>query len=198
MTIVFDPLTAYPAAELVHLTVALPLEIVGQIDDALAALPSVETRERFVGTRDSIRPSRHRPRCGGGSRLSLIDTSPEFAVRWSEHETDMRQPGAAAKRQPGERTMNLNAITDGQRRRNETTDDIIQQVRDAVRDELADAPESFRREGLEAIEETVLAHTHLVVAALGFEELQSEGSLLSHIANARVETNSLIRERRPG
>ncbi len=35
-------------------------------------------------------------------------------------------------------------------RRKEFTDDIIEQVREAVREELADAPESFRREDLEA------------------------------------------------
>jgi hypothetical protein len=55
----------------------------------------------------------------------------------------------------------------------------------------------FNPEDLESIEETVLAHTRLVVDALGYEEMQSEGALLSHIANARVETNRLIRDRRP-
>jgi hypothetical protein len=84
-----------------------------------------------------------------------------------------------------------------QRRRKEMTDDIIERVREAVREELADAPEAFRREELESIEENVLAHTHLVMDALSFDEMQSEGALLSHIANARLETNRLIRERRP-
>jgi hypothetical protein len=48
MTIEFDPLTAYPADELVHLTVALPKEVVNSIDDALEGLPSVGNRERFI------------------------------------------------------------------------------------------------------------------------------------------------------
>jgi hypothetical protein len=48
MRIEFDPLTAYPADELVHLTVALPKEFVAQIDDALEGLPSVKNRERFI------------------------------------------------------------------------------------------------------------------------------------------------------
>jgi hypothetical protein len=93
--------------------------------------------------------------------------------------------------------MNFNSPTDRQRLRKEMTDDITQQVRDAVLEELADTPESLRREELENIEDTVLAHTRLVVDALGYEEMQSEGALLSHIANARVETNRLIRDRRP-
>lgn len=48
MKIEFDLLTAYPADELVHLTVALPKQYVAQIDDALEALPSVGNRERFI------------------------------------------------------------------------------------------------------------------------------------------------------
>lgn len=49
MTIEFDPLTAYPADELVHLTVALPKEVIAAIDEALEALRCVGNRERFVG-----------------------------------------------------------------------------------------------------------------------------------------------------
>lgn len=64
--------------------------------------------------------------------------------------------------------MNFNTTTDRQRLRKEMTDDITQQVRDAVLEELADAPESLRREELENIEETVLAHTRLVVDALSY------------------------------
>lgn len=84
-----------------------------------------------------------------------------------------------------------------QSRRKEITDDIIEQVRDAVREELADAPASFTREQLEEIEESVLAHSRLIMDALSFDEMQSGGALLSHIANARYETNRLMRERRP-
>jgi hypothetical protein len=93
--------------------------------------------------------------------------------------------------------MNINNPVEHQRRRKEITDDIVQRVREAVREELADAPESFRREELENIEENVLAHTQQVVDALSIEEMGSEGALLSHVANARWETTRLIRERRP-
>ena len=48
MEIYSDPFTAYPVDELVHITVALPEDIVAQIDDALEGLPDVETRERFI------------------------------------------------------------------------------------------------------------------------------------------------------
>ena len=82
-------------------------------------------------------------------------------------------------------------------RRKEFTDDIIEHVRGAVREELADAAETLRPEDVEFIEDSVMAHTRLVVDALSFGEMQSEGARLSHIANARYETNRLIRERRP-
>jgi hypothetical protein len=49
MTIEFDPFTAYPADELVHLTVALPQEVVEQIDDVVEEMPFVRDRERFIG-----------------------------------------------------------------------------------------------------------------------------------------------------
>ena len=51
--------------------------------------------------------------------------------------------------------MKFHAPPDRQHRRQEMTDDIIQQVREAVRDELADAPECFRREQLEEIENEI-------------------------------------------
>jgi S-adenosylmethionine:diacylglycerol 3-amino-3-carboxypropyl transferase len=91
--------------------------------------------------------------------------------------------------------MNFKTTIERQCLRQELTDDIIEQVREAVREEMADAPESFSPETLEGIEDSVLAQTQLVVDALSFEEMQSEGGLLSHLANARVETNRLIRDR---
>ncbi len=93
--------------------------------------------------------------------------------------------------------MNFIPPADRQRLRKELTEEIIEQVRAAIWKELADAPGSFSREELEGVGEAVLAHTRLVVNALGFEEMQSEGARLNHIANARWETNRLIRERRP-
>jgi len=84
-----------------------------------------------------------------------------------------------------------------QRQREQLTEEILQQVQDAIREELDDAPESVSRQDREAIEETVLAHTRHIVEALSFDEMQSEGALLSHIANARFDTYRLVRERRP-
>jgi hypothetical protein len=49
MTIQFDPFTAYPADELVPVTVALPQQVLVQVDDAVEDFPSVKTRERFIG-----------------------------------------------------------------------------------------------------------------------------------------------------
>jgi hypothetical protein len=92
--------------------------------------------------------------------------------------------------------MNPNPSVDRQRRRELLTAEIIEQVRAAVLEELADAPASWSRAQFEEIEQSVLAHTRLVVDALGFEEMKSEGAKLSHIANARWETQRLIRERR--
>jgi hypothetical protein len=93
--------------------------------------------------------------------------------------------------------MTQSPHSDRQRRRKEMTDDIIQRVRDAVQEKLADAPDPFRSDDLDAIEDTVLAHTRQVVDALSIEEMGSEGALLSHIANARWETQRLMRERPP-
>ena len=93
--------------------------------------------------------------------------------------------------------MNLNTSNDRQRRRDQMTTDIVGRVLEAVKEELGDAPVSLSREEREAIESSVLAHTRLVVDALGTQEMQSERALLSHVSNARQETNRLIRERRP-
>jgi hypothetical protein len=76
------------------------------------------------------------------------------------------------------------------------TDDIIQRVLEAVREELTDATAGFSRKQLEEIESEIMAHTQQVVDALGFDEMQSAGAMLSHIANARCDTGRLIRERR--
>lgn len=93
--------------------------------------------------------------------------------------------------------MNFTPPADRQRIRKELTEDIIEQVRDAIWDELADAPVCLSREDLDAIEEAVMSHTRLVVESLGFEEMKSECARLSHVANARSEAERLIRERRP-
>lgn len=97
---------------------------------------------------------------------------------------------------PRENTMKFHAPPDRQRRRQEMTDDIIERVREAVQEELTDATAGFSREQLEEIEKEIMSHTQQVVDALGFDEMQSEGALLSHIANARWDTGRLLWERR--
>jgi hypothetical protein len=92
--------------------------------------------------------------------------------------------------------MKFHTPPDRQRRRQEVTNDIIERVREAVQEELAEAPGSFSREQLEAIENEIMSHTQQVVDALGFAEMQSEGALFSHIADARCDTGRLLRERR--
>ena len=57
-------------------------------------------------------------------------------------------------------TMSFNIPPDRQRRRKEMTDGIIQQVREAIQEELADAPESFGPEELKSIEETIWTCPH--------------------------------------
>ena len=93
--------------------------------------------------------------------------------------------------------MNFNTTTDRQRRRKEMTDDITQRVRDAVREECAGAPQTFIVGELEETQRTILDHTRRLVDALSAEEMRSEGALLSHIANARMDTNRRIRELGP-
>jgi hypothetical protein len=87
-----------------------------------------------------------------------------------------------------------NTTTDRQRQRAKLTADILQQVRNAVQDELADAPESFGFEELESIEEIVLSDSQHIVEALSVQEMQSERALVAHIARARTSANRLIRE----
>ena len=92
--------------------------------------------------------------------------------------------------------MRFHTSPDRQRRRQEMTDDIVQRVREAVREELTDATAGFSRKQLEEIESEIMAHTQQVVDAISFDEMGSQGALLSHIANARWDTNRLMRERR--
>ena len=75
--------------------------------------------------------------------------------------------------------------------------DIIERVQSAIRDELMFAPSSLTDEDRAAIEDQLLSHTRLIVDALSTEEMNSEGALLSHIANARWDATRLIRERHP-
>ncbi len=91
----------------------------------------------------------------------------------------------------------MNNKTDSQSRRDTLTADIIEQVRNAIHEELLFAPQSLTDDGREAIEDDILTQSRIVVDALSTEEMTSEGALLSHIANARWDTTRLIRDWRP-
>lgn len=87
--------------------------------------------------------------------------------------------------------------TDHERRHEQMACDIIQQIRNAVQDELAGAPASFAFEELERIEESVISETRRVIDELSFEEMQSEAALAFHIANARFDTNRRVNKAWP-
>lgn len=93
--------------------------------------------------------------------------------------------------------MKLFQYPDRQRHREQLTAAVLQQVRDAIQEELAYAPASFSPEELEAIEDALMSNTLQIVDALSIEEMHSTGALVSHIANARQETSRMIRDRRP-
>jgi hypothetical protein len=76
--------------------------------------------------------------------------------------------------------------------RDQITADITSQVRNEIDDVLAEAPERFENEELDAIEKQVLAHTSLVLDALSASEIQSQSALDRHIAQAIAETRRLI------
>jgi hypothetical protein len=77
--------------------------------------------------------------------------------------------------------------------RGDFEDDILEQVKTEIQETiLHDAPESWSKEHRDAISENVLDHTRLVLDALSSTELQSEGALRSHIAQAIAETKRLI------
>lgn len=94
--------------------------------------------------------------------------------------------------------MNPNTTTDRRRQREELTAELLDRVREAVREELGDAPpESLKAEELEHIEQSILTDTQLIVDAASLDELTSEGALLRHVANTRSDIQRLIRDRHP-
>ena len=80
-------------------------------------------------------------------------------------------------------------------RRETFTEDITEQVRNAIREEL-DSVSSLTKDDRAAIENEILSHTSRVLGALSSAEMQSDGALMSHIGSARYEANRLIRDRR--
>jgi hypothetical protein len=79
--------------------------------------------------------------------------------------------------------------------RSEFESDILQQVRCEVQEAiLLAAPKSWSREKCEAVEESVLAETQMILDALSTTELQSAGALRTHIGRAIAETKRLVHQ----
>jgi hypothetical protein len=79
--------------------------------------------------------------------------------------------------------------------RDEIESDIIQQLREEVQETiLHHAPQSWSLESREAVEESVLADTRMILDALSTSELQSAGALRMHIGRARSEAKRLVHQ----
>jgi len=79
--------------------------------------------------------------------------------------------------------------------RSEIESEILQQVREEVQEAiLLHAPQSWTQAKREAVEESVLAESRLVIEALSTNELGSTSALRSHIGRAIDETKRLIRQ----
>lgn len=79
--------------------------------------------------------------------------------------------------------------------RHEIESEIIQQVREEVQQAiLLHAPQSWKQDRREAVEESVLAETRVILDALSTNELGSTGALRTHIGRAIAETKRLIRQ----
>jgi len=80
--------------------------------------------------------------------------------------------------------------------RPQNAEDIIQQVQRQVEDTLLHhAPLRWPDEELDAIEETVLAHTRLVLESLSAKQIRSAAALDDQIRQAVAETKRLIKEK---
>jgi|SRR5271165_5682267 len=78
--------------------------------------------------------------------------------------------------------------------RHEIESEILQQVRETVQEAiLLHAPHSWKQDRREAVEESVLAETRMILDALSTNELASTGALRTHIGRAIDEMKRLIR-----
>lgn len=72
---------------------------------------------------------------------------------------------------------------------------ILQQIQNEIRDAiLLNAPESWSQEKRDAVADSVMDNTRLVLAALSTNELQSAGALRSHIAQVIADTKRIIHQ----
>jgi hypothetical protein len=79
--------------------------------------------------------------------------------------------------------------------RGDIEDDILEQVGNEIQEAiLLHAPESWSQEKRDAIEESVLAETQMILDALSTTELQSDAALQRHIGRVIAETRRLIHQ----
>jgi hypothetical protein len=87
--------------------------------------------------------------------------------------------------------MNENQPTTRAELESDVLDQITGEVRQAI---LFHSPQSWTQKSRDAVEASVLDHSRLVLDALSTQELQSEGALQSHIAQAVADTKRIIRQ----
>lgn len=79
--------------------------------------------------------------------------------------------------------------------RSEIESDILQHVRNEIQEAIhLYTPESWSQERREAVEESALADTRMILDALSINELQSAGALRTHIGRSIAETKRLIHQ----
>jgi hypothetical protein len=79
--------------------------------------------------------------------------------------------------------------------RSEIESEILQQVREELQEAiLLYAPQSWKQDKRDAVEQSVLGETQMILDALSTNELGSTGALRSHIGRAIDETKRLIRQ----
>jgi len=77
--------------------------------------------------------------------------------------------------------------------RSEFESNILQDVRYEVQEAIIrSAPESWSQERREAVEESVLSESRMILDALSTIELQSAGALQTHIGRAIAEAKRLV------
>jgi hypothetical protein len=117
-----------------------------------------------------------------------VDSSSDNEGSEASHEEE------EMKQQKLKTTPKKDVITTRRDPRYKSESDILHQVRNEVQDALLrHAPLKWPDECLEVIEEKVLDHTKMILAALSTNELRSPGALRTHITQAVAQTKRLIR-----
>jgi hypothetical protein len=87
--------------------------------------------------------------------------------------------------------MNENTSTT----RGDIEEDILEQVGNEIQETIfLHAPQSWSQKKRDALEESVLAETRMILDSLSTTELQSAGALRMHIGRVIAETKRLIHQ----